>query len=290
MLSSATFGKFKLYTIETGEFRLDGGSMFGVVPKALWSNQIAADEKNRIPMVGRCLLVESVQTDRIYLIDNGCGTKFDEKFASIYGIDQSRQNLSHSLEFHGFNYDDITDIIFTHLHFDHCGGSTYYDDDGELRHAFPNARYHVTRSHWKTATRPNAREKASFFDHNIEPLRDSGRLHLNGEKHQFEEGFYIKTVHGHSRGQQLPVLESEYQQLIFAGDLIPTAAHVPLPWIMGFDMCARNTLEEKTEILTQAAEEEWLLFLEHDHENEMITVEQKNDRFQVKDVFTLNDV
>lgn len=289
-LTSTTFGNFNLYTIDTGEFKLDGGSMFGVVPKALWSKKIEPDDKNRIPMRGRCLLIESKQTDRVYLVDNGCGTKFDEKNQSIYGIDRRETSLESSLDFHGFSFSDVTDLVFTHLHFDHCGGSTYYDESGILQHAFPQSRYHVTRTHWKTANHPNVREKASFFKENIQPLGMSERLHLSGDKHRYEEGFTILTVHGHTRGQQLPVLESGDQTLIFAADLIPTAAHVPMPWIMGFDMCARETLEEKEYFLRRASEEGWLLYLEHDHATEMIRVEQKEGRYQVKEKLTLDEV
>lgn len=289
-LSSTTFGDFRLYTIETGQFKLDGGSMFGVVPKALWSRQIPADDKNRIPMVGRCLLIESLNSDRIYLIDNGCGTKFDEKFKSIYGIDQSETDLHSSLEYHGFAPSDITDMVFTHLHFDHCGGSTYYDEAGELQHAFPSARYHVTRSHWETATNPNEREKASFFSDNIEPLKTSERLHLNGDFHRFEEGFYIETVDGHSKGQQLPIIEAGNDRLIYAADLFPTTAHLPLPWVMGFDMCARRTLEEKKRYLAPAAENGWYFYMEHDYRTELIQVTHSDNRYVARAKLTLDDL
>lgn len=289
-LSSTTFGDFRLYTIETGRFKLDGGSMFGVVPKPLWSKQIPSDEKNRIPMAGRCLLVESLNTDRVYLIDNGCGTKFDDKFASIYGMDQSEHDLLSSLEFHGFSPSDITDMVFTHLHFDHCGGSTYYDESGQLRHTFPDARYHVTRRHWKTANAPNEREKASFFPENIEPLRDAGRLELTGEPHEFEEDFYTWNVHGHTLGQQLPVLEADEKRLIYAADLIPTTAHLPLPWVMGFDMCARDTLKEKKELLEPACKKGWYLYLEHDYRNELIQVSKSEKHFEAGTKGTLNEL
>src|SRR5690625_282962 len=159
-LSTLSFGSFHLYTIETGRFRLDGGAMFGVVPKTLWSRGIDADDKNRIPMAMRCLLIASENSGRTYLIDNGCGTKFDQKFEDIYQLDHDHSSLQRSLAYHGFEPGDITDVIFSHLHFDHCGGTTFYDEQGNLNHTFPNANYHVTSKHLETATHPNAREKA----------------------------------------------------------------------------------------------------------------------------------
>jgi glyoxylase-like metal-dependent hydrolase (beta-lactamase superfamily II) len=264
--------------------------MFGVVPKSLWSRQIPADDLNRIPMVARCLMIESLNTDRLYLVDSGCGTKFNEKFADIYGIDQSEYDLLSSLDYHGFAPSEVTDIVFTHLHFDHCGGTTYYSDNGVLKHTFPDARYHVTRSNWETATNPNVREKASFFEENINPLQESGRLHLNGEKHRFEDHFYVWTINGHTRGQQLPVLEAGDGKIIYAGDLIPTSAHLPLPWVMGFDMCARNTLDEKQELLEPAAQQGWHLYMEHDYRNEVIQVGKNEKHFGVKNSYTLAEL
>ncbi|HLR26663.1 MAG TPA: MBL fold metallo-hydrolase, partial [Fodinibius sp.] len=187
-LSELSFGPFHLYTIETGRFWLDGGAMFGVVPKTLWSRQIQADEKNRIPMATRCLLIASENTDRTYLIDNGCGTKFGEKMEKIYQLDHTHSSLTDSLNSHGFESGDITDLILTHLHFDHCGGTTYYDDTGELRHTFPKASYHVPRKHMETATDPNAREKASFLPDNIQPIAQWDKLNLVEESHTYEEG------------------------------------------------------------------------------------------------------
>src|SRR5690606_9657282 len=172
-LSKTTFGPFELYTIETGDFKLDGGAMFGVVPKTLWAKGIKADEYNRIQMTMRCLLIKSKQTGRIYLIDNGAGTKFNEKMADIYKLDYSTKNLEQSLNQQGFTVDDITDVVFTHLHFDHCGGTTYYDENENLAFTFPHAQYHVVKSHWETAINPNARERASFLPENIEPLKQS---------------------------------------------------------------------------------------------------------------------
>lgn len=289
-LSKLSFGNFTLYTIEAGHFRLDGGAMFGVVPKTLWSRQIAADEKNRIPMTMRCLLVESHQTGKRYLIDNGAGTKGDEKFQSIYQLDYSEYNLRKSFQYHGFEPADVTDVIFTHLHFDHCGGTTYFDEEGEIRHTFPNASYHVTDTHWETTTHPNAREKASFLKENIEPVRDSGRLNLVKPGHRYEPGFSTLEVNGHTLGQQLPKIEQDGKTIVFGGDLIPTHVHVPMPWVMGYDMYPVKTLEEKERYLRKAALENWYLFLEHDAEEEVIQIGQTDGRFEVERVLSLSEL
>lgn len=289
-LSTATVGPFTLYSIEAGRFRLDGGAMFGVVPKTLWSRQIAADEKNRIPMAMRCLLIKSENTGNLYLVDDGTGTKFNEKYQQIYQLDYDHSNLLDSLAAHGFEPAQITDLIFTHLHFDHCGGSTYYNDHDELAHTFPNARYHVTEKHWETANHPNAREKASFFEENISPLEESGRLNLVEEGHQFEEGLSTLNVDGHTLGQQLPVIRHEDTTLVFAADLLPTAAHVPLPWIMGYDMRPINTLDEKESILNRAAEQGWYFFMEHDSDHEVIRIQKEGSKFIPETGFTLTDL
>ena len=289
-LSSTKIGPFSLYTIECGRFRLDGGAMFGVVPKTLWSRQIEVDDKNRIPMAMRCLLITSEHTGKIYLVDNGCGTKFDEKFESIYALDYEHSSLQDSLAYHGFQPDDITDLVLSHLHFDHCGGSTYYDDSGEIRHTFPNATYHVPEKHWETANNPNAREKASFFKENIQPMKESGRLNLVEEHHQYEEGLSALPVNGHTISQQLPKVEAEGKTLVFAADLLPTHIHVPLPWVMGYDMRPVQTLDEKDRILNEAVEENWYFFLEHDADKEVITVKKDDGKFKMGSALTLKDL
>lgn len=289
-LSKTTFGPFELYAIETGDFRLDGGAMFGVVPKTLWERNIPADDKNRIPMTMRCLLIKSKNTGRVYLIDNGAGTKFNDKMTKIYQLDHSDKNLENSFKEHGFSFDDVTDIIFTHLHFDHCGGTSYYDENNELKHTFSNAIYHVVDSHWETATEPNARERASFMPENIGPIKDSGRLNLVGDKHEYEPGLTTITVNGHTKGQQLPKITHDDESIVFVADLLPTHVHVPLPWVMGYDMYPAQTLNEKKEFLEQAASENWNLFLEHDAEQEMIRIQEDDGRFKVSDHFTLNEL
>lgn len=289
-LSKTTFGSFELYTIETGDFRLDGGAMFGVVPKTLWSRGLPADEKNRIPMTMRCLLIKSKNTGKLYLIDNGAGTKFNDKMEDIYQLDYSVKNLENSFEHHGFSFEDVTDIIFTHLHFDHCGGSGFYNEDEELELTFPNAQYHVVKKHWENATNPNAREKASFLPENIQPLKESGKLNLVEENHEYEAGLSAINVDGHTIGQQLPKIESIEGSIVFVADLLPTHVHVPLPWVMGYDMYPVQTLSEKDAFLRQAAENNWNLYLEHDAHQEIIRIEHNDGRFSVAETLTLNDL
>ncbi|MEL7834119.1 MBL fold metallo-hydrolase [Fodinibius sp. Rm-B-1B1-1] len=289
-LSQTTIGPFTLYSIEAGRFRLDGGAMFGVVPKTLWGRQMDVDDKNRIHMAMRCLLIESHNTGKLYLVDNGSGTKFDEKFENIYQLDYSDYDLLSSLEEHGFSPEDITDIIFSHLHFDHCGGTTYYDDDGNLRHTFPNATYHVTEKQLETATNPNAREKASFLADNIDPIKNWDKLNIVGPNHQYEEGLDALPVNGHTLGQQLPRITGDEKAIVFAADLIPTHVHLPLPWVMGYDMYPVTTLEEKENYLDQAVENNWHLFLEHDADQEMVTVKKEKGKFSVDQKLTLSQL
>jgi len=288
-LSSTTFGHFELYTIETGRFKLDGGAMFGVVPKTLWSRTIKPDEKNRIPMAMRCLLIKSDITGKLYLIDTGIGTKFNEKMTKIYGVNHEHSSLLNSLAYHNFTPDDVTDIIFSHLHFDHCGGTTYYDN-GEIKHRFPNAIYHVLQKHWETATQPNAREKASFLEPNINPIGDSNRLNLIDEGHDFEEGLTHYIVNGHTLGQQLPIIRSKDETLVFVADLIPTTSHISIPWVMAYDMYPAETLKEKRDFLELACKNNWYLYLEHDAVNEVVQVERDEGRYKPSQFSTLNDL
>ncbi|MEQ8523487.1 MBL fold metallo-hydrolase [Gracilimonas sp.] len=289
-LSKTTLGPFEIYTIETGDFRLDGGAMFGVVPKTLWSRGLPADDKNRIPMTMRCLLIKSNNTGKLYLIDNGAGTKFNDKMENIYQLDYSVKNLENSFAHHGFSFEDVTDIIFTHLHFDHCGGSSFYNDEDELELTFPNATYHVVKKHWENANSPNAREKASFLPENINPLKESGKLNLVKENHEYEPGLSAVNVDGHTIGQQLPKIEGDNKTLVFVADLLPTHVHVPLPWVMGYDMYPVQTLSEKDAFLKQAAESNWNLYLEHDAHQEIIRIDHKDGRFSVSENLTLNDL
>ena len=283
-------GNLELYTVETGRFMLDGGAMFGVVPKTLWSRKIEADDKNRIPMAARCLLIKSNETGKTYLVDTGCGDKFNEKMSFIYGLDFEHSNLMNSLDQLGVSPEDITDIIFTHLHFDHCGGTTSYDENETAVLNFPNATFHVNKRHWETANNPNAREKASFFRENLQPLEESGRLNLVDDEHTFEKGLTTIPAEGHTIGQQLPLIFDDERSMIYCADLIPTYAHVPLPWVMGYDMSPLQTLKEKETFLKEAASKGWYLYLEHDADHEVIRISEEDGRYEVKESMKFSDL
>jgi len=283
-------GNLELYPVETGRFRLDGGAMFGVVPKTLWSKMIPGDDKNRIPMAMRCMVVKSKESNRIYLIDNGCGNKFNEKMEKIYSLDYDHSNLIDSLKQLNIKPEDITDMVFTHLHFDHSGGTSDYDDNGNLIEVFPNATYHVNKRHWETATKPNDREKASFFPENINPIKNSGRLNLTDDGVKFEEGFETVVMNGHTEGQQLPVFRDDNKTIVYAADLFPTYAHVPLPWIMGYDMKPLQTLKEKKEFLKKAVDQSWYIYLEHDAEHEIITLKNEDGKYTMDQSMKLSDI
>ena len=293
------FGSFELHWIETGDLWLDGGAMFGVVPKALWSRQLPPDAQNRIPMTMRCLLIRSLNTGRTYLVDNGAGNKFNEKMSSIYGFDygpQDEKRLETSLARASIQPSEITDLIFTHLHFDHCGGTTDWVD-GQLSHVFPNARYHVHRDHFRTATEPNPREQASFLPDNIGPIAAArDRLSLVGLEQVdvtqpvYEPGLDALVMNGHTLGQQLPKISCGDTHLVFVADLLPTAQHVPLVWVMGYDMFPTQTLKEKQAFLEQAAAEQWWLLMEHDRHHECIQVGNIDGRWKVVATSTLNDL
>lgn len=261
MSRSSRIGSWTLHTIETGRFGLDGGAMFGIVPKPLWEKRIGADELNRIPMHARCLLLTSA--DRCVLIDNGIGTKQDQKFRKIYAVDDETMNLDASLQAAGFHRSDITDVILTHLHFDHCGGSTEYVD-GTLRIAFPNATFHVQREHWDWARLGNVREKASFFPENLDPLAESGQLNLIDGRHDLFEGVDLIPVDGHTKAMQLVRVHDADRSLLYAADLLPTHAHLAPAWNMGYDLWPMTTIEEKGRLLGQATRDGWQLFFEHD--------------------------
>lgn len=262
-------GPYSLHTVETGRFGLDGGAMFGVVPKPLWNRRIPADDRNRIPLAMRCLLLED--GDRLILIDNGIGDKFDDKFSNIYDVSFSGSRLDRSLADLGFGLDDVTDVVITHLHFDHCGGSTVRRPDG-LAVAFPNARFHVQLKHWAAANAPNEREKASFLRENIEPLAESGQLSfLDGDEEIFP-GVSAITVDGHTDHMQLVKITDEETTLVFAADLIPTRFHLAPAWTMAYDIRPLVSMEEKSRFLQRAVDKGWHLFFEHDPEVEVASV------------------
>jgi len=254
-------GPYNLHAIETGEFALDGGAMFGIIPKVLWEKKIPADEKNRITLRLRALLISG--DGKNILVDDGIGTKDDDKFANIYKVDHSRFTLESSLSKYNLTCGDITDVILTHFHFDHAGGSTKLDKSGKIVPAFPNATYHIQRRNLEWAKDPSEKDHASFTRANFEPLIEAGILReLDGPCTLFP-GIEIVVVEGHTEAQQLVKISDGKTTLLYCGDLIPTSAHVPTPWIMGYDNHPITTLSEKKNILEKAVSEKWILFFEH---------------------------
>ena len=265
-LQSTKVGSFAVHAIQAGGLRLDGGAMFGVVPKPLWERQIPADERNRIPLGMRCLLID--HTSGLVLVDTGLGNKENEKFIDIYGVENAgaggRTALEDGLASLGVRPEDISLVINTHLHFDHGGGNTFRDEGGAIRPSFPRARYIVQRGEFDYATHTNERTAASYFAPNFVPLRDAGVLDLIEGEREIVQGIRVISSPGHVPFHQSIVIESEGETALFLADVMPTAAHVPLPWIMGYDVEPLVTLESKRRILARAAEREWLMIFEHD--------------------------
>ena len=277
----------ELHTIEAGNFKLDGGAMFGVVPKALWQKTNPADDKNRIDMATRSLLIED--GNRLILIDTGMGNKQDDKFFSHYGLWGSH-TLDGSLKKAGFHRDDITDVFFTHLHFDHCGGAIERSKSGILIPAFKNAKFWVHESHWDWAINPNPREKASFLAENLLPLKESGQLNFISEKSSQQVGFDVLTMNGHTEKQMLPKIFYQGKTIIFTADLLPTTGHIPVPYVMGYDTRPLLTIKEKEAFLNEAADNEYFLFLEHDAYSEVCTVKHTNKGVRLKETYTFKDI
>ncbi len=279
----------KLHVVEAGNFKLDGGAMFGVVPKVLWERTNPADENNQIEMACRCLLVE--HDSRLILIDTGMGEKQSEKFFSHYHR-WGNHTLEGSLNKAGFAIDQITDVFLTHLHFDHCGGAVRYTDQGTLVPTFPNASFWVHKEHWLWATTPNVREKASFLPENILPLEKSGQLQfIEGSGPLLEKTpfpFSILLVDGHTEKQMLPIIDYRGSRLVFCADLIPTAGHLPIPYVMGYDTRPLLTLDEKSAFLKEAEENDVLLFLEHDPNHEIISLKITEKGVRMKASYRLD--
>lgn len=261
---SRTLGRFRLHALEAGLQRLDGGAMFGVVPKALWERRIPADERNRIPLGLRCLLVET--PDALVLVDTGVGNKENEKFHKIYGIENagSPTRLEDALRDAGFAPDDVDIVINTHLHFDHAGGNTLRTESGEIELAFPRARYVVQRGEWEFAHWDNERVRASYLPDNFDPVERARRFDFVEGEEEIVPGITVIPTPGHIPHHQSVLIGSDGECAIFLADLIPTAAHLPLPWIMGYDLEPLVTLESKRKILERALREDWLLIFEHD--------------------------
>ncbi len=277
---------YKIHAIDTGRFRLDGGAMFGVIPRVLWAKTNPPDEKNRIELALRTLLLDD--GNKRILVDTGIGTKFDKKHQKIYGIKHDRLNLDVELEKVGYTREDISDVFLTHLHFDHAGGTTYRQN-GELCLTFPKAKYHVEKSHWNWALNPSRRDKASFLPENYRLMAEAGAINLfDGDKDQLFDNTTILKVHGHTPHMALLKIHDKNNQLLYCADLIPTASHIPLPFIMGYDLNALQTLKEKEEILLKACNEDWILFFEHDPNCDAAKIEKtEKDDYRARETFYL---
>lgn len=277
-----------LYTIDTGFFKLDGGAMFGVVPKTMWQKLNPPDENNMCTWAMRCLLIED--GNRLILIDNGIGNKQDDKFFGHYYL-HGDDSLDRSLSKHGFSKDDITDVFLTHLHFDHCGGSVIREGD-QLKPAFKNAVYWSNEKHWEWAVNPNEREKASFLKENILPIQESGQLKfidaIDGVN--FTDNIKIRFVYGHTDAMMLPQINYKDKTILYMADLLPSAGHIPIPYVMAYDMFPLQTLKEKKSILQEALENDYILYLEHDPLNECCTLQQTEKGIKVNNTYKLKDL
>jgi glyoxylase-like metal-dependent hydrolase (beta-lactamase superfamily II) len=281
-----------IYPLNTGNFKLDGGAMFGVVPKSLWQRTNPADSNNMCDWAMRCLLIED--GDRLILIDAGIGDKQDEKFFSHFYL-SDENSLEPNLRALGFSPDDITDVFLTHLHFDHCGGAIRWNKDRTgFEPVFKNAHYWSTEQHWLWATEPNPREKASFLMENIRPIQESGQLNFVERRGDFTKNvfpnFDVLFVDGHTESMMIPHIQYKNKTLVFMADLLPSVGHIPLPYVMGYDTRPLITLEEKGHFLTTAADQEFVLFLEHDYHNECATLQQTEKGVRLNNTFRFNEL
>ncbi len=278
----------KIYPIETGNFKLDGGAMFGVVPKSIWQKTNPADSKNLIEMSMRCLLIED--GNRLILVDTGLGNKQSDKFFGYYYL-FGNFSLDASLAKLGFHKDDITDVFLTHLHFDHCGGTIQWNADKTfLESAFKNAKVWSNERHWNWATNPNPREKASFLKENINPIQANGQLNFIHRNAKDQIGFDVLFMDGHTEKQMLPKITYQDKTIVFMADLLPTVGHIPLPYVMGYDTRPLLTIKEKAAFLKEAADKEYYLFLEHDASHEICTLKHTEKGVRLKETFKFTDV
>jgi glyoxylase-like metal-dependent hydrolase (beta-lactamase superfamily II) len=278
----------ELFPVETGNLKLDGGAMFGVVPKVLWSKAYPVDENNLINLSMRCLLI--VQDNKVILIDDGIGNKQHEKFFSLYHLNGD-DNLEKSLKDIGFTFNDITDVILTHLHFDHAGGSiTYNADHTALTTTFPSATYWVSQQQWNWANEPNPREKSSFLKENILPLKESHQLKFIDHEEELFPGITLKLFNGHTDGQIIPHIRYKDKTIVYCADLLPTSSHVPLPYVMSYDIRPLVTFTEKAGFLKEAADNDYILFLEHDIRHQCCLVESVEKNVRTASTFDLSEV
>ncbi|MBL50847.1 MAG: MBL fold metallo-hydrolase [Candidatus Marinimicrobia bacterium] len=279
-------GPYKLYSIETSEFRLDGGAMFGIIPKPLWEKQAPSDYMNRINMVTRSLLL--VSDEKKILIDTGNGNKWEEKFKKIYNIDTSRFSIEISLARYGFLVEEITDVICTHLHFDHVGGNTKFKE-GEIVPTFPNATYWVSKENWELANHPSQKDAGSFMEIDWKVLAENGMIQIVDGRESFITGIETYLTYGHTTGLLHPVITDGNQSIFYGADIIPMAAHIPVPWVMAYDIQPAVTVKEKENLLIKMVDENWFLFFEHDPHIQACTIHLDGKHFKLKETITISE-
>lgn len=275
-------GKWKIFALESGYFKLDGGAMMGSVPKILWEKTNPPDALNMIDLSMRCLLADD--GENIILIETGIGHKNSKKFIDMFVINHDINTLSNALSNHGYSEENITHVILTHLHFDHVGGALYYDD-AELKPTFPNAIYYISEKNWEAGLNPSPRDRVSYLDLNYKLLEDRGLLKLVSDNSEILDGISTYTVNGHTTGQQLIKIYNKKKTVVFCSDLIPLKSHLKLPWIMGYDLNAALTLKEKKQFLDQACESNWLLFFYHDPKCVAVRIKKGEKYYEVTDEY-----
>ena len=279
-------GKYDLYSVETSEFGLDGGAMFGIIPKPVWEKKVSADELNRVNMVTRSLLL--VSDEKKILIDTGNGTKWEEKYKQIYDINTDQYNIEKSLGKYGFSSEQITDVICTHMHFDHIGGNTKIKS-GEVVPTFPNAKYWISEKNWKLANHPSQKDAGSFIEHDWKVLAENQMIEIIDGREPFIEGIDTIVTHGHTPGLLHPIVSDGSNKLFYGADIFPMVAHIPIPWVMAYDVQPVVTMEEKQKLLQKMEREDWILFFEHDPHVQACTVHKDGKHYKLNKKIQISD-
>ena len=279
-------GKYDLYSVETSEFGLDGGAMFGIIPKPVWEKKVPADELNRVNMVTRSLLL--VSDEKKILIDTGNGTKWEEKYKKIYDINTDQYNIEKSLGKYGFSSEQITDVICTHMHFDHIGGNTKIKS-GEVVPTFPNAKYWISEENWKLANHPSQKDAGSFIEHDWKVLAENQMIEIIDGREPFIEGIETFVTHGHTPGLLHPIVSDGSNKLFYGADIFPMVAHIPIPWVMAYDVQPVVTMEEKQKLLQKMEREDWILFFEHDPHIQACSVHKDGKHYKLNKKIKISD-
>ena len=279
-------GKYDLYSVETSEFGLDGGAMFGIIPKPVWEKKVSPDELNRVNMVTRSLLL--VSDEKKILIDTGNGTKWEEKYKQIYDINTDQFNIEKSLGKYGFSSEQITDVICTHMHFDHIGGNTKIKS-GEVVPTFPNAKYWISEENWKLANHPSQKDAGSFIEHDWKVLEENQMIEIIDGREPFIEGIETFVTHGHTPGLLHPIVSDGSNKLFYGADIFPMVAHIPIPWVMAYDVQPVVTMEEKQKLLQKMEREDWILFFEHDPHIQACTVHKDGKHYKLNKEIKISD-